>query len=120
MSHYVVPPSVYLKSAVVLAVLMILTIIAAFIDMGSMNPVVAMTISVAKALVIVLFFMNVKYSSRLTWVFVGGGFFWLLILFGMLMPDYVSRGWQNSGEAWSAVQQQAPALSDHGTQSSGH
>ncbi|MBX7258206.1 MAG: cytochrome C oxidase subunit IV family protein [Candidatus Hydrogenedentes bacterium] len=109
MSHYVVPPSVYVKAAIALAVLMALTIFAAFIDMGSMNPVVAMTISVAKAVVIVLFFMNVKYSSRLTWVFVGGGFFWLIILFGMLMPDYVSRDWQHQGQPWAVTQQQAPA-----------
>jgi len=109
MSHHVVPPTVYVKAAVALAVLMAMTIFAAFIDMGSMNPVVAMTISIAKATVIVLFFMNVKYSSRLTWVFVGGGFFWLLILFGMLMPDYVSRNWQNQGQAWEITQQQDPA-----------
>ncbi|MFA6240849.1 MAG: cytochrome C oxidase subunit IV family protein [Candidatus Hydrogenedentales bacterium] len=109
MSHHVVPPTVYMKAAVALAVLMALTIIAAFVNMGSLNPVVAMTISVAKAVVIVLFFMNVKYSSRLTWVFVGGGFFWLLILFGMLMPDYVSRSWEDQGQAWEAPHQAAPA-----------
>jgi cytochrome c oxidase subunit 4 len=41
----------------------------------------------------VLYFMHVRWSSRLTWVVAASGFFWLLILFGLTMADYVSRGW---------------------------
>jgi cytochrome c oxidase subunit 4 len=76
-----------------------------------MNPVVAVTIAIAKATLIVLFFMNVKYSTRLTWIFVAAGFFWLIILFGLLLPDYVSRDWQYSGKAWgeSALAEPGPA-----------
>lgn len=37
--------------------------------------------------------MHLKYSSRLTWVFAGAGFFWLFILFGFTLSDYISRDW---------------------------
>lgn len=100
MSQHVVPPSVYVKVFGGLTILMILTWVMAFINLGVFNPIVALTIAILKALLIVLFFMNVKYSSRLTWVFVAGGFFWLLILFFMLMPDYVSRDWQSPVQSW--------------------
>ncbi len=103
MSHYVVPPKIYVKTGIALGILMLSTVVAAYVNLGFMNPVIALTIAIAKATLIVLFFMNVKYSSRLTWVFVGAGFFWLLILFGLLMPDYVSRNWQYSGGAWNTT-----------------
>jgi cytochrome c oxidase subunit 4 len=52
-----------------------------------------LTIACAKALLVVLFFMHVRWSTRLTWVVAGAGFFWLLILFSITMADYMSRGW---------------------------
>jgi cytochrome c oxidase subunit IV len=70
-----------------------LTVAAAFVDMGAMNNVVMLAIAAVKGLLVVLFFMHVRWSSRLTWVVVASGFFWLLILFGLTMTDYVSRGW---------------------------
>jgi cytochrome c oxidase subunit 4 len=42
---------------------------------------------------VILFFMGVRWSSRLTWVVAASGFVWLLILFGITMSDYMSRGW---------------------------
>ena len=58
-----------------------------------MNNVVMLTIACIKALLVILFFMHVRWSTRLTWVVVAAGFFWLLILFGLTMTDYLSRGW---------------------------
>jgi cytochrome c oxidase subunit 4 len=66
---------------------------AAFLDMGAMNNVVMLTIACIKAALVVLFFMHVRWSTRLTWVVVASGFFWLLIMFGLTMTDYFSRGW---------------------------
>jgi caa(3)-type oxidase subunit IV len=48
---------------------------------------------VAKALLVILFFMGVRWSSRLTWVVAGSGFFFLLIMFSITMSDYLTRGW---------------------------
>ena len=52
-----------------------------------------MLIAACKALLVILFFMHVRYSSRLTWVFVGAGFFWLMILLSLTLADVLSRRW---------------------------
>ena len=71
----------------------VLTVAAAEVDMGPLNNIVMLAIACTKALLVILFFMHVRWSSRLTWVVVASGFFWLLILFGLTMTDYMSRGW---------------------------
>jgi len=50
-------------------------------------------IAMTKALLVILYFMHVRWSTRLTWLVVASGFFWLLILFGITMTDYLTRGW---------------------------
>ena len=50
-------------------------------------------IASVKALLVVLYFMHVKYASKLTWLFVASGFFWLIIMLVITMNDYSSRGW---------------------------
>jgi len=52
-----------------------------------------MAVSCCKALLVILFFMHLRWGTRLTWVVVGSGFFWLLIMFSLTMSDYMSRGW---------------------------
>jgi cytochrome c oxidase subunit 4 len=52
---------------------------------------VALTIAVVKALLVILYFMHVRYSDKLTWVFAAAGFFWLLILIGGTMDDVIRR-----------------------------
>jgi cytochrome c oxidase subunit 4 len=70
-----------------------LTVAVAFLDLGALNNVLMLGIALTKALLVILFFMHVRWSSRLTWVVVASGFFWLLILFGLTMTDYLTRGW---------------------------
>ena len=75
-----------------LLALTLLTAAAAFVDMGGrLNSVVALTIAVIKALLVILYFMHVRYSDRLTWVFVAAGFVWLLILIGGTLDDLLTR-----------------------------
>jgi cytochrome c oxidase subunit 4 len=71
----------------------ILTVAAARVNMGPLNNIVMLAIACTKASLVILFFMHVRWSSRLTWVVAMAGFFWLLILFGIGMSDYMSRGW---------------------------
>ncbi|MFN8489439.1 MAG: cytochrome C oxidase subunit IV family protein [Caldilineaceae bacterium] len=78
---------------VALMVLLALTVGASFLNLGPLNEVVALVIAVAKAVLVILFFMHVRYSSRVTWLFVAAGFVWLLILVGWTFSDYLSRGW---------------------------
>jgi cytochrome c oxidase subunit IV len=70
-----------------------LTVAAAFIDLGAMNNVVMLGIAITKATLVILYFMHVRWSTRLTWVVAASGFFWLMILFGLTMQDYLTRGW---------------------------
>jgi cytochrome c oxidase subunit 4 len=70
-----------------------LTVAVAFVDLGALNNVLMLGIAMTKALLVILFFMHVRWSSRLTWVVAASGFVWLLILFGITMSDYLTRGW---------------------------
>ncbi len=75
-----------------LLVLTGLTTAIAYLDLGgSLNRMVALAIAVGKALLVILYFMHVRYSDRLTWVFAAAGFFWLLILIGGTMDDVLTR-----------------------------
>jgi cytochrome c oxidase subunit 4 len=70
-----------------------LTVAVAFVDLGALNNVLMLGIAMTKALLVILFFMHVRWSTRLTWVVAASGFVWLLILFGLTMSDYLTRGW---------------------------
>ena len=70
-----------------------LTVFVASQDYGSLNTPVALGIAVTKASLVVLFFMGVRHNTPLTKVVVVSGFFWLLILFGLGMNDYLTRAW---------------------------
>ena len=74
-------------------VLTVVTYLVAKVDLGRFNAIVALTIAVIKALLVVLYFMHLRYSSRLTWIFVGAGFFWLLIMIVLTLSDYMTRDW---------------------------
>ena len=93
MSGHVAPKGMYYLVFVALIIGTGLTVAAAFVDLGAFNNVAMLAIAVTKALLVILFFMHVRWSTRLTWVVVASGFFWLLILFGLGMTDYMSRGW---------------------------
>ena len=69
----------------------VLTFFAATWEMGIFNPVVALTIACTKAVLVILFFMHVRYSSKLTKITIAAGFFWLLILITLSLSDYLSR-----------------------------
>jgi cytochrome c oxidase subunit 4 len=77
-----------------LMILTAITVGVAFINLGRLNFPVAISIAILKATLVVLFFMHVKDSSRLTKLIVGTGFFFLLVLFTLTLTDYLSRGWQ--------------------------
>jgi cytochrome c oxidase subunit IV len=90
---HIAPLRLYLTIFGALMVGTVITVWVAFFDLGPLNNVVMLGIACAKALLVVLYFMHVRWSTRLTWVVAGSGFFWLLILFSLTMADYMSRGW---------------------------
>ena len=91
--HHVAPISLYLTIFGALIVGTILTVVVAKFDLGPFNNIVMLTVACAKALLVVLYFMHVRWSSRLTWVVAASGFLWLLIMFTLTMQDYMTRGW---------------------------
>lgn len=91
--HHLAPVSLYLAVFVALMVGTFLTVVVAKFDLGPMNNIVMLSVACAKALLVVLYFMHVRWSTRLTWVVASAGFFWLLILFSITMTDYMTRGW---------------------------
>ena len=93
MSEHIVPRSTYFTIFAALLVGTALTVFAATIDFGRMNDIIAMTIAVTKMALVLLYFMHVRYSSRLIWVIVAAMFFWLLILLTLTLTDYGSRDW---------------------------
>ena len=97
MAAHVVPTRTYYLIYIALLVCTLLTWQIALFDLGRLNTVVALAIAVFKAALVVLFFMHVKYSTRLTWAVVAGSIFWLGILLAVTMSDYLTRGWGTYG-----------------------
>ncbi|HEX4342841.1 MAG TPA: cytochrome C oxidase subunit IV family protein [Verrucomicrobiae bacterium] len=87
----VIAKSFYWKIWAALLVLLAATWGVAQFDLGQFNVIAAMTISVGKMLLVILYFMHVRYSSRLTWLFASAGFFWLVIMLCLTISDYLSR-----------------------------
>jgi cytochrome c oxidase subunit 4 len=99
MSEHIVPRTTYFSVFAALLIGTAATVIAANIDFGRINDVIAITIAVTKMLLVLLFFMHVRYSSRLIWVIVASMFFWLLILLLLTLTDYTSRDWFGANQA---------------------
>jgi cytochrome c oxidase subunit 4 len=97
MASHILPKRVYYTIFAILLFCTYLTVQIAFLDLGAMNTVAALAIATFKAVLVVLFFMHVRYSSRLTAAVVIGSVFWLGILLVMTLGDYLTRGWRTYG-----------------------
>lgn len=98
MSSQIVAPGVYLKTFVALLLLLGATVAANFLNLGAFGMVTALGISIIKAALIALFFMEVRYRKSMTWLFAGAALAWLVIMIGLTMNDYNTRPW--SRQAW--------------------
>ena len=94
MSEHIVPLRIYVTIFLALLVGTALTVVAGLQDFpGQLNVIIALTIAVVKATLVVLYFMHVRYSSRLIWVVFTSALFWLAILFALTFSDYWTRSW---------------------------
>jgi cytochrome c oxidase subunit IV len=91
--HHIVSPRMYLLIFVALLVGTAITVGASYVDLGEWNPVIALAIACTKAVLVILFFMHIKYSSRVMKLTVASGFFTFLVLITMTLSDYISRAW---------------------------
>jgi len=85
----------YVGILVALLIATVVTTLVAFVDLGDFSVVVALIIAVCKMLLVALFFMHVRYSTRLTKLVIVGGLLWLAILLLFTLTDFMSRGWLN-------------------------
>jgi cytochrome c oxidase subunit IV len=92
-SSHVAPISMYVGIWAALMVFTGLTVFAASVELHVFNIVLALVIASIKGTLVVLFFMHLRYSTKLTMVTVVAALFFLFILFSMSMTDYLTRGW---------------------------
>ena len=93
MTNHILPVRTYLGIFILLLALLAATVAVTYVDLGAYNAAVSLTIAFAKMLLVLLFFMHVRYTGRLIWVYILAAFFWLLLLIGLTMSDFISRGW---------------------------
>jgi cytochrome c oxidase subunit 4 len=108
MAGHVLPVRLYIGIFLTLMILTLLTVYAAFINMGAFNTVVALTIAVVKMLLVVLFFMHARYSSSLTKVVILAGFFWLALLIAFTLADVRTRYWTPAARDWGTSTTSSP------------
>ena len=89
----VVRPKVYVLTCIALLALLALTWAIAYVDLGPFNLIVALAVAIAKVIIIALFFMHIKGSSRLLHFAAVAGVIWLLFLISLTLGDYATRGW---------------------------
>lgn len=87
----------YVVIYVALLILLGATFGVYYINLGFWSIALGITIAVVKAVLILLYFMHVRFSSRLVWIFAIAGFVWLAILVSLTLSDYISRAWLSSG-----------------------
>jgi len=92
MNSRIVPRKIYVIIWASLMLLLLLTWGVAQFNLGRFNAIAALTIAVTKMLLVILYFMHVRYSERRAWIFVGAGFIWLLIMIDLTLGDYLTRG----------------------------
>ena len=92
-AEHIVPPRVYVGVFATLLVMTATTTAVSFVDLGPWNTVAALAIAFFKATLVVLFFMHVKYSGRLTKLVIAGGLLWLAIMLALTLSDFMSRPW---------------------------
>ena len=97
MAEHIVPTRTYYMIFFILILCTYLTVQISYFDLGRLNTIAALAIAVFKTVLVVLFFMHVRYSTRLTWVVIASGVFWLGILISLTMTDYLTRSWQPFG-----------------------
>jgi len=102
MSQHIVPMRVYFIIFFALMILTATTVWVAFFDLGALNDAVALGIASTKAMLVILYFMHVRYSSKLTWIFAAAGFFFLVILLAFTLSDVLTRDWIPVSAGWGA------------------
>ena len=102
MSQHVVAKKIYFAVFAGLIVLTVVTAVVATIDLGPLNIVVALVIAMLKASMVMLFFMHLRWSTRLVHIVAVASLLWLAILISLTLSDYRTRHWTPSPQTWES------------------
>jgi cytochrome c oxidase subunit IV len=91
-----------------LLLLLLATVAANTLPLGSFSLLVALLIAIAKALLVLYFFMHLRLATKVTWLFAACGFIWLAMLFTMTFSDYLTRSWSERAQDISPSATPAP------------
>ena len=91
---HVTPMWIYIAVFLALAAGTLLTWWVSTQEFGMWNTPIALVIATIKAVLVILFFMHVIHSTRLTWVVIIASFLWLGVLFVLTFADYLTRMWK--------------------------
>lgn len=91
--HHITPRRTYFIIFFTLMILTAITVWVAFIDLGPLSTPIALAIAMIKASLVLLYFMHLRHSTRVTWVVLVAAFLWLGVLFVLTFSDYLSRRW---------------------------
>jgi cytochrome c oxidase subunit 4 len=98
--QHVMPVRTYLAVIAILMALTVVTVWVAFLDFGFFNTIIAVGIAVVKALLVVIYFMHLKYAAPVTRLCAGAGALFFILLIALTLSDYRSRDWFPAPEAW--------------------
>jgi cytochrome c oxidase subunit 4 len=98
MAEHLVSKKVYYAVFGTLMALTAITVAVAYIDLGPINTIAAIGIACFKAIIVVLYFMHVKFGTRLVKLTVIAGLYWMGILLTLTLSDYLTRGWGTYGQ----------------------
>jgi cytochrome c oxidase subunit 4 len=93
MRQHVVSVRTNVTIFLILQLLLVATVVAAYLPLGKLHLTTSLAIAIAKAILIILYFMHIRWSPKLSWIFAGAAFVWLAILLALTMSDYLSRDW---------------------------
>ena len=96
--HHIVPVNIYYGIFTLLLLMTGVTVAVAYVDLGRLNAVATLAIACFNALIVVLYFMHVKYGSRLIKLTVIAGLYWIGIIFALTLGDYLTRAWGTFGQ----------------------
>ncbi|HEX9654863.1 MAG TPA: cytochrome C oxidase subunit IV family protein [bacterium] len=108
MAQHVIPQKIYLLVFVTLLLLTLVTVDVAFYDAGWLSLYIALAIATTKATLVILYFMHLRYSSRLAWAFVATGILFLAILLAFTMSDIFTRDLMNEPPGWGSAAKSTP------------
>ena len=81
----------YVIAWLVLILLLGVSTLSAYLDLGFWHPIVNFGIAATQAAIIFIIFMRLRGRPSIKWLVAGAGFFWLLFLYGLSMVDYATR-----------------------------